>query len=97
MSLFAVFVKCKKFVLKDVDFRDFVTLDAQLPKANDTSALSGAGFKRLFRNVGEALNKITIKIDENDRVGWWLDTKCYIYKIYKYDVVSWNAVLSSLA
>jgi sorting nexin-1/2 len=39
-----------------------------LPKATNTSALSGAGVMRLFNKVGETVNKITYKMDESDSV-----------------------------
>lgn len=34
----------------------------------NTAALSGAGVMRLFNKVGETVNKITYKMDENDSV-----------------------------
>jgi hypothetical protein len=40
----------------------------ELPKATNTSALSGAGVMRLFNKVGETVNKITYKMDESDPV-----------------------------
>lgn len=40
----------------------------ELPKATNTSALSGAGMMRLFNKVGETVNKITYKMDESDPV-----------------------------
>ncbi|KAG8288723.1 sorting nexin-2 [Homalodisca vitripennis] len=43
-----------------------------LPKATNTSALSGAGVMRLFNKVGETVNKITYKMDENDP---WFEEK----------------------
>lgn len=42
--------------------------DCELPKATNTSALSGAGVMRLFNKVGETVNKITYKMDENEPV-----------------------------
>jgi hypothetical protein len=42
--------------------------DCELPKATSTSALSGAGVMRLFNKVGETVNKITYKMDENEPV-----------------------------
>ncbi|XP_058790993.1 sorting nexin-2-like [Phymastichus coffea] len=50
----------------DPDFREFLEADMELPKATNTSALSGAGVMRLFNKVGETVNKITYKMDEND-------------------------------
>lgn len=46
----------------------FILLEDELPRANSTSALSGAGVLRLFNRVGETVNKITFKMDENDPV-----------------------------
>ena len=40
----------------------------ELPRAINTSTLSGAGVMRLFNKVGETVNKITYKMDENDSV-----------------------------
>ncbi|CAL4097654.1 unnamed protein product, partial [Meganyctiphanes norvegica] len=51
----------------DPDFREFVELDAELPKATQTSALSSAGVLRLFNRVGETVNKMTFKMDESDQ------------------------------
>ena len=42
--------------------------DMELPKATNTSALSGKGVMRLFNKVGETVNKITYKMDEADKV-----------------------------
>ncbi|XP_014676162.1 PREDICTED: sorting nexin-2-like [Priapulus caudatus] len=56
----------------DADFREFLELDADLPKATGTSALSGAGVMRLFNRVGESVNKMTYKMDEADE---WFEEK----------------------
>lgn len=40
----------------------------QLPKAKETSAVSGAGFMRLVRNVGDSISKMTSKMSESDEV-----------------------------
>lgn len=52
----------------DPDFREFLERDGELPKATSTSALSGAGVKRLLNRVGDAVEKITFKMDESDEV-----------------------------
>lgn len=52
----------------DPDFREFLELETDLPKATGTSALSSAGVKRLFSRMGETVNKMTYKMDENDPV-----------------------------
>lgn len=52
----------------DPDFREFLEMDVDLPKAKSTSALSGAGVLRLFNRVGDSVNKMTFKMDESDPV-----------------------------
>jgi sorting nexin-1/2 len=52
----------------DPDFREFLELDTDLPKATNTSALSGAGVKRLLSRVGDTVNKMTFRMDESDPV-----------------------------
>jgi len=56
----------------DPDFKKFLESDADLPRATNTSALSGAGVLRLFNKVGETVNKMTYKMDENDS---WFEEK----------------------
>lgn len=52
----------------DPDFREFLELGSDLPRATSTSALSGAGVMRLFSKVGDTVSKITFKMDENNPV-----------------------------
>lgn len=52
----------------DPDFRSFLEMECDLPRATSTKALSGAGVLRLFNKVGETVNKITYKMDETDPV-----------------------------
>ena len=52
----------------DPDFREFLEKDGELPKATSTSAISGASVKRLLSRVGDAVEKITFKMDESDEV-----------------------------
>ncbi len=53
----------------DADVQDFLERDGDLPKSSSTSALSGAGVMRLFHKMGDAVEKITFKMDESDEVG----------------------------
>jgi sorting nexin-1/2 len=53
----------------DPDFRDFLEIAEDLPKATNTSALSGAGMLKMFKNVTDSVSKIAIKMDETDQVG----------------------------
>lgn len=55
----------------DENFTNFLESEQDLPRAVNTAALSGAGVMRLFKNVGETMNKITYKMDEND--SWFAD------------------------
>lgn len=56
----------------DPDFREFLELDGELPRATSTSALSSAGVLRLFNRVGETVNKMTFKMEEADQ---WFEEK----------------------
>jgi sorting nexin-1/2 len=55
----------------DDNFINFLESEQELPRAVNTAALSGAGVLRLFNKVGETVNKITYKMDEND--SWFAD------------------------
>lgn len=55
----------------DENFINFLESEQDLPKATNTAALSSAGVMRLFNKVGETVNKITYKMDENDI--WFAD------------------------
>lgn len=52
----------------DPDFRDFLEIADLLPKATNTSALSGASVMKLFKSVGEAVQKINVKMPQSDQV-----------------------------
>ncbi|XP_024081023.1 sorting nexin-2 isoform X2 [Cimex lectularius] len=56
----------------DSEFKEFLTNENELPRATNTSTLSGAGMIRWFNKVGETVNKITYKMDENDL---WFEEK----------------------
>jgi len=56
----------------DPYMRDFLTMDADLPKASGTSALSAAGVMRLFGRMGDAVTKLSSQITETDS---WFDDK----------------------
>lgn len=52
----------------DPDFREFLELETDLPKASGSSALSGAGVRRLLNKFGDTVNKMTFKMEEADMV-----------------------------
>lgn len=56
----------------DPDFRDFLELQAELPRSTSTSALSKEGMKRLFGQVTESVTKMGYRMDESDK---WFDEK----------------------
>ncbi|OQR68573.1 sorting nexin-2-like [Tropilaelaps mercedesae] len=63
-------------LVTDPDFREFLELEGDLPKSSHTSALSGAGVIKLINRVGDTVNKITYKMDEND--SWFEDKTVFI-------------------
>ncbi|XP_028399234.1 sorting nexin-2-like [Dendronephthya gigantea] len=56
---------------EDSEFREFLELE-NLPRASGTAALSGGGFKRLVKNVGDTMFNLTTKIEESDQ---WFEDK----------------------
>ena len=59
----------------DPDFRDFLEISGDLPKASNTSALSGAGMLKMFKNVTDSVSKMAVgKMDEKDQ---WFDEKLH--------------------
>ena len=56
----------------DPDFRDFLEIASELPKATNTSALSGAGMLKMFKNVTDSVTKIAVKMEETDQ---WFEEK----------------------
>ena len=45
-----------------------LVLSVQLPKAKETSAMSGAGFMRLVKNVGDSFTKMAGRKGDVDTV-----------------------------
>lgn len=67
-----VFLENESFTLLAVELLFVHFADGDLPKATNTSALSGAGVKRFFNKFGETVNKITFKMDESEPVCAWI-------------------------
>ncbi|CAJ0930327.1 unnamed protein product, partial [Mesorhabditis belari] len=63
----------------DCDVRDFLTMEAELPKASNTVALSSAGVKRLMKSVGEAFSKMAFHMEEGDR--WFEQTQSHVEEL----------------
>ncbi|CAD6189103.1 unnamed protein product [Caenorhabditis auriculariae] len=51
----------------DCDVRDFLTLETDLPKAIQTSALSSAGMKRMIKSFGDVFTRMAFHMEEGDR------------------------------
>jgi len=56
----------------DPDFREFLELDAELPKANSTSTLSGKNMMKLISKVGDRVTNYATKMEETDT---WFEDK----------------------
>lgn len=54
-------------LVNNCDLVDFLQLDANLPRATSTQAMSATSIKKAFKSFGEILNKIAFPMDENDR------------------------------
>lgn len=75
MSFTCIFNYRLIFLIYSITVKSFLcfiiflpSIDAELPRATQTSALSSAGVLRLFNRVGETVNKMTFKMDESDQV-----------------------------
>lgn len=56
----------------DPDFRDFLELQAELPKSTSTSTLSRESMRRFLGQVTESVTKMGYRMDESDK---WFDEK----------------------
>jgi len=78
----------------DPDFREFVELDSELPKATQTSAMSGAGVMRLFNRVGETVNKMAYKMEETDQ---WFEERAQHVECVEAELRRLHSALAALA
>jgi len=53
-------------LVTNCDLIDFLQLDANLPRATSTQALSATTMKKVFKSFGEILSKIAFPVDENN-------------------------------
>eukprot|EP00088_Acartia_fossae_P007330 TRINITY_DN13434_c0_g1_i1.p1 TRINITY_DN13434_c0_g1~~TRINITY_DN13434_c0_g1_i1.p1 ORF type:complete len:569 (+),score=186.17 TRINITY_DN13434_c0_g1_i1:40-1746(+) len=51
----------------DPDFREFLELDAELPKSSQTSTLSSKSVMRMISKVGEKVVNYAVRMDETDQ------------------------------
>jgi len=56
----------------DPDFREFLELETELPKASQTAMLSGKSVMKMINSVGDRITNITLKLEETDD---WFEEK----------------------
>jgi len=59
----------------DPDFREFLELDAELPKANQTAALSGKNVLKAITKLGDKVTQYATKMEETDQ---WFEDKTFV-------------------
>uniref|UniRef100_A0A0K2U341 PX domain-containing protein n=1 Tax=Lepeophtheirus salmonis TaxID=72036 RepID=A0A0K2U341_LEPSM len=60
----------------DPDLRDFLELEGNLPRSNQTSALSSKSVMKLINKVGDKVSNLTLKMDETDE--WFVEKTQFI-------------------
>jgi len=56
----------------DPDFREFLELETELPKASQTAAVSGKSMMKIISKIGDSITNITLKLEETDD---WFEEK----------------------
>ncbi|XP_072236176.1 sorting nexin-1 isoform X2 [Leuresthes tenuis] len=79
-------------LLQDPDVREFLERD-DLPRAVNTQALSGAGFLKMINKASDAVNKMTIKMNESDT---WFEDKLQEVETEEQHLRKLHAVVDSL-
>ncbi|CAF1659299.1 unnamed protein product, partial [Adineta ricciae] len=69
-----------KTLVQDPDFREFIEMPGDLPKANNTQALSGAGVLRALSNISNQVTKLTTKTSEQDQ--WFEEKHSFIVDLH---------------
>merc|ERR1712223_28627 len=59
----------------DPDFREFLELDAELPKSNQTAALSGKSVLKVISKLGDKVTNYATKMEESDQ---WFEDKTFV-------------------
>ncbi|CAL8068900.1 unnamed protein product [Calicophoron daubneyi] len=78
---------------QDPDLHDFLVQNSDLPRSTNTQLLSGASAKKIFRNFGDALGKITYKMDDPDE---YFDLKAEELDSWEKQLRRLDGALSSL-
>lgn len=79
-------------LLQDPDVREFLERE-ELPRAVNTQALSGAGFLKMINKASDAVNKMTIKMNESDT---WFEDKFQEVENEEQHLRKLHAVVDSL-
>lgn len=69
-----------KTLVQDPDFREFIEMPGDLPKASNTQALSGAGVLRALSNISNQVTKLTTKTSEQDQ--WFEEKHSFIVDLH---------------
>uniref|UniRef100_A0A668AB31 Sorting nexin-2 n=1 Tax=Myripristis murdjan TaxID=586833 RepID=A0A668AB31_9TELE len=85
-------VVCHPLLLQDPDVREFLEKE-ELPRAVNTQALSGAGFLKMINKASDAVNKMTIKMNESDT---WFEDKLQEVESEEQQLRKLHAVVDSL-
>ncbi|XP_042275686.1 sorting nexin-1-like isoform X1 [Thunnus maccoyii] len=79
-------------LIQDPDVREFLERE-ELPRAVNTQALSGAGFLKMINKASDAVNKMTIKMNESDT---WFEDKFQEVENEEQQLRKLHAVVDSL-
>uniref|UniRef100_A0A3P9LKV9 Sorting nexin 1b n=1 Tax=Oryzias latipes TaxID=8090 RepID=A0A3P9LKV9_ORYLA len=79
-------------LLQDPDVREFLERD-DLPRAVNTQTLSGAGFLKMINRASDAVNKMTIKMNESDT---WFEDKLQEVEAEEQQLRKLHSVVDSL-
>ncbi|KPP60833.1 sorting nexin-1-like [Scleropages formosus] len=83
---------CHPHLLQDPDLREFLEKD-ELPRAVNTQTLSGAGLMKIINRATDAVNKMTIRMDESDI---WFEEKLQELENEDQQLRKLHAVIDSL-
>lgn len=70
-------------LVNDTDVHDFLELDSELPRSTNGQGISGSSAIKLLKNVGEAVGKLTFRMEETDEVcSFWLFIFFYSFQYF---------------
>lgn len=71
---------------KDADVLEFLELESELPRCTSGQGISGASAMKLLKNVGEAVGKLTFRMDESDEVRFFFLVVFYLLSLQYFDL-----------